>query len=761
MSNDQVSTYLKDLRANRPARPTGSRPYPGKAAAVSDQSDNLPPRASSAFSMRTPVEHDVEDRRSGSAMSHRRANSQASAGAMGRPLAQEPRTHSIRKNVFPAQIHARTISIPASPALSYRENGQRRHEKEEARALREALQKMDIEDDVGLHQAAQDEATQLVWMHQNPGQAFKNPYAPYQNPDANKGSQSPVKNGSREYDPLTNKFSQSTGSSISSDGNSSPESLRKRSSLAGPSKKNLKVNFKLPELEESVAPEPQTVSSDSFKGILKNPKEQIYEEPIETKKKPEPKKEPEPKSEFSKSDSSAMKNKPRNALGRIPRPLPWLQNRVHSSPMMDKISRFETPKDTPTKPRNAGYTRNESATPSPTQSQVAGYTRNESPTPSPTESHKAGYARNERATPTPPPEEKDELVSIQDGRERRSDEIRAATSKKRGDRSEKLPMPSAVSDRVGRPIVSFDKTWKPVDQPKPDRPTLPVIEIAPPTIEVSEPTPVPVINIPDIKVPTISEIEASSKQAARPHPTGKKPQSQSRWYSPYTRTGVPTASCERCTLSISGKIVTAGGCRFHPECFTCFHCSTPLECVAFYSEPESNRAERLSKTDSSDIEARVPRFYCHLDFHEMFSPRCKSCKTPIEGEVVVACGAEWHVGHFFCAECGDPFDSQTPFVEKDGFAWCLNCHSRRTAPRCLGCKKQVMDDVVVSAIGGQWHESCFNCHECGEGFGSEGRFFVREGEPKRTAKGRIIGGPVQLAICERCEGIRLKAPGMC
>jgi hypothetical protein len=37
----------------------------------------------------------------------------------------------------------------------------------------------------------------------------------------------------------------------------------------------------------------------------------------------------------------------------------------------------------------------------------------------------------------------------------------------------------------------------------------------------------------------------------------------------------------------------------------------------------------------------------------MFSPRCKSCKTPIEGEVVVACGAEWHVGHFFCAECGD------------------------------------------------------------------------------------------------------------
>ncbi|KAJ5868470.1 hypothetical protein N7534_003023 [Penicillium rubens] len=761
MSNDQVSSYLKDLRANRPARPTGSRPYPGRAAtSTSDLPDSLPPRASSAFSMHKPVEDEIEDhRRSGSAMSHRRANSHVpSGGAMGRPLAQEPRTHSIRKNVFPAEIHARTIPIPASPALSYRENGQRRHDKEEARALRDALQKMDVEDDMSLHQAAQDEATELVWMHQNPGQAFKNPYAPYKNPDANRRSQSPVRNDSRAYNLSTNRFSQSTGSSVSSDGNSSPESTRKRSSLAGPSKKNLKVNFKLPdeEPEQSVAPSSRTVSGDSSKGIFRNPNDQIYEEPNNTQK------EPEAKPDFSKSDSSALKNKPRNALGRVPKPLPWLQNRAHSSPVMDKISRFEIQKNPPTQSRNPGYTRNGSATPPPTQS------------------NNAGYTRNERATPTPPLEEKDQPVPTEDVRERRSDDIRAATSKKRGDRSEKLPMPSAVSDRVGRPIVSFDQSWKPTEQPKPERPSLPVIEVATPTIEVSapsievsEPPPVPVINVPDTKVPTISEIEAPSKQSTRPvpQPTRNNPtkpafprqqgsDSQSRWHSPYTRSGVPTASCELCTLSIAGKIVTAGGCRFHPECFTCFHCHTALECVAFYQEPEASRAERL-ETEANDLEARVPRFYCHLDFHELFSPRCKSCKTPIEGEVVVACGAEWHVGHFFCAECGDPFDSQTPFVEKDGFAWCLRCHSRRTAPRCLGCKQHVMDEVVITAIGGQWHERCFNCHECGDGFGPEGRFFVREGEPKRTAKGRIIGGPVQLAICERCEGIRLKAPGMC
>jgi hypothetical protein len=186
-----------------------------------------------------------------------------------------------------------------------------------------------------------------------------------------------------------------------------------------------------------------------------------------------------------------------------------------------------------------------------------------------------------------------------------------------------------------------------------------------------QPPPIPVINVPDIKEPTISEFSEPAQQqskSARPLPSAnghrqapprrQAQDPQSRSYTPYTRPGVPTASCESCSTGISGKIVTAGGCRFHPECFTCFHCQTPLECVAFYEEPEASRAERLANAPEEDN--GVPRFYCHLDFHEMFSPRCKSCKTPIEGEVVVACGAEWHVGHFFCAECGDVCSDSSP-----------------------------------------------------------------------------------------------------
>ncbi|RLM00477.1 hypothetical protein CFD26_107784 [Aspergillus turcosus] len=684
-----------------------------------------------------PTAPEVERPRASSSLSNRRPfEPQVSLGSSaGRPLVQEPRTVPIRKNVSPSHVFTRPS--PPSPNAVYRESGQRRVEKEEARSLRDALHELDLHDETRLHQAAQDEATELVWMHQNPGMPYKNPYAPYHNPDLDRSSQEPKSAG--------RSLSQNNRSTSDSSSDIHFADVAKSSSP----RKNVRVDFALPAEESPSISRGSGNSclsrfgSESSKGIFRNPHDSIYEEPKDPRGPEE-----DGRPEFSRSDSSALRAKPRNALPRGSRPLP---GRLSSLPFVDKLARFELHKHHPTQSRNPDYKTND-------------------PLPQAAPDEDADKEQAVQAVPT------------KNGIEIRSEDIRAATSKKLKDRSTKLPMPTAVSNRVGRPIVSFDPTWKPTEAPSPQKrdslrqgsasPTPPP-QPAAPTIEVSEPPTIPVINVPDEKEPTISEMAApyqKERGGTRPLPdpasTKHRPQSfpqkaaqssQKSWLSTYTRSGVPTAKCESCSLPIAGKIVTAAGARFHPECFVCHHCHTPLECVAFYQEPDAKRNERLAEAPSDDDEARVLRFYCHLDFHEMFSPRCKSCKTPIEGEIVVACGAEWHVGHFFCAECGDPFDSNTPFVEKDGFAWCLQCHSRRTAPRCLGCKKPVLEDVVISAVGGQWHGECFVCHECGDGFGPDGRYFVREGEPKRTSKGRIIGGPVQLAVCERCESIRLKA----
>ncbi|KAF9696112.1 hypothetical protein EKO04_005757 [Ascochyta lentis] len=301
-----------------------------------------------------------------------------------------------------------------------------------------------------------------------------------------------------------------------------------------------------------------------------------------------------------------------------------------------------------------------------------------------------------------------------------------------------------------------------------------------PTISVND-TPAPTVKAPSPSIPAINVSDSPSSTRPLPDPRnytkrsfGAPPVSASQpsrplpnnarthWTPTTVRTG---AQCTHCALPIAGRIVSAAGCRFHPECFACYQCGEKLECVAFYPEPSAKHAarvdriraraagqdiefvpgwdtaEKMQQLEDQDGTDESPRFYCHLDFHECFSPRCKSCKTPIEGEVVVACGAEWHPGHFFCAQCGDPFDSSTPFVEKDGYAWCVNCHTNRYSAKCRKCRKPVTD-TVVKALGSEWHVGCFCCIECSGPF-DDGRYFLR--------------GDSQDPVCVKCEERRLKA----
>jgi hypothetical protein len=73
-------------------------------------------------------------------------------------------------------------------------------------------------------------------------------------------------------------------------------------------------------------------------------------------------------------------------------------------------------------------------------------------------------------------------------------------------------------------------------------------------------------------------------------------------------------TCASCDKPISGNVLTALGKKWHPDHFVCKHCGIPLEHVSFF---ENNGNP-----------------YCHLDFHELFSPKCGHCNTPIEGVIL-------------------------------------------------------------------------------------------------------------------------------
>ncbi|KAG4302450.1 hypothetical protein PCK1_001286 [Pneumocystis canis] len=154
----------------------------------------------------------------------------------------------------------------------------------------------------------------------------------------------------------------------------------------------------------------------------------------------------------------------------------------------------------------------------------------------------------------------------------------------------------------------------------------------------------------------------------------------------------PNFLCGTCYKNLgSGKIISVSGKKYHLDCFFCVHCMTNLEHVAFYEHEH--------------------KLYCHLDYHELFSPKCKSCGTSIEDKAIFALGNYYHPFHFFCAGCGDPFDENISFIEKDKYAWCQRCFEKKYCPKCEKCQKSIVNDLV-HAMDSNWHTKCFTCSIC-------------------------------------------------
>ncbi|KAI1325264.1 hypothetical protein F5Y16DRAFT_378362 [Xylariaceae sp. FL0255] len=351
------------------------------------------------------------------------------------------------------------------------------------------------------------------------------------------------------------------------------------------------------------------------------------------------------------------------------------------------------------------------------------------------------------------------------------------------------PSPSASQRQQQQPSRGGPSPIPSIQIETDDRPEIPSIAVSDdtggppiPTIvlpgdETETGTTINNPSIPMIITPDDNPMTTTKPSSARPLPTpastpshlrnargGGRPLPQGHWSPAAGASPRATAACHECGHPIVGRFVALKGAseRFHPQCFRCYSCGTGLEALEISPEPDNFRSARLERiarraageildenpgeTMAEDGDSRL-RFYCHLDWHELFAPRCKHCKTPILGEHIVALGGQhFHHGHFFCAECGDPFGPGNTHIEKDGYAWCVNCQTKRTerrAPKCKRCKKPTVGQYVI-ALGGEWHDECFRCADCGGGF-DDGQVF-----PVERSDGATV-------LCTGCRARELKA----
>eukprot|EP01012_Entosiphon_sulcatum_P023717 TRINITY_DN28823_c0_g1_i1.p1 TRINITY_DN28823_c0_g1~~TRINITY_DN28823_c0_g1_i1.p1 ORF type:complete len:372 (-),score=54.88 TRINITY_DN28823_c0_g1_i1:79-1194(-) len=151
--------------------------------------------------------------------------------------------------------------------------------------------------------------------------------------------------------------------------------------------------------------------------------------------------------------------------------------------------------------------------------------------------------------------------------------------------------------------------------------------------------------------------------------------------------------CTKCSMVVVGKCVSAMGKKWHPRCLACVVCHLPIS----------------GGDDLAVDEGLVFHKPC-LQKSEGF-PRCPKCKEECEGAFMEAMEMAWHPQCFLCAFCSNPLEGS--YATKDGLAYHQQCHDNKLAAEevCDACGKQLGPDAL-QAIGHSYHSACFQCNFC-------------------------------------------------
>lgn len=771
------------------ARPGGARPQPSGARPA--------PSRTSTGRYSLDATSQAESHTSAApthARAPSRAPSQAPSVGAGSVTSRYSMSSTRGRDYYPAQATQPLKPSDVVPTATYMERGQRWMEKEESCSLRDAMEDMDLrktpketpadDEDSRIYNAALDEAAELVWQHQNPGKV-QQPDGPYRyRPHLRKNSYAHARTASAgQYgeDIAASGLARDSGSrsvsgsSTDSDGNSrrgrlSMDSTRSKSKPYG-SVGSRSVTHAESRRRSSMRRNISGEVERPFSG------DQIWEEPESSSTHGSVR--------TGRASPDKLGSRAQNPLNRV-----RFQDSREGVVSGKPLDRVEIQRNPPSQSRDGQYTTNADLAPTTADDrverkngvEVRGQDIREatsirlkdrsSKLPEPTAvsdspgrpivSFDANWRAPDESTDTNP--------------EQRQQQEEAASPSPSRFQSNSQPQPQPQPMVIPTIAVEEGPTPQPRASPDASVPTIsidgpgdvsprPLPSINVPTIAVDEPSGsnnIPTIVTPD-DTPSQGSQHASSHKGMRQQRPQQVPRPQSHWSRAPRDPGHGRTMCHECGFPIEGRFVAlAGGSeRFHPQCLSCFTCGTRLEAMEISPEPQQVRNERvlrIQRRAAGEILEETPgmtmaedgddrlRFYCHLDWHELFAPRCKHCRTPILGEHIVALGQHWHYGHFFCAECGNPFEHGMTHIEKDGYAWCVKCQTKRTerrAPKCRKCRTAVIGEYI-QALGGEWHEHCFRCAEC-QGSFEDGQIF-----PKEIPCGMMV------VLCTPCRAKELK-----
>ena len=136
----------------------------------------------------------------------------------------------------------------------------------------------------------------------------------------------------------------------------------------------------------------------------------------------------------------------------------------------------------------------------------------------------------------------------------------------------------------------------------------------------------------------------------------------------------PPERCEMCGLSLIDDITLAENKKYHPGCFLCKHCRSPLR-GQFYRGPQGG-------------------YYCERDYFAVYGSKCLVCNAIIKDDCISADGKDFHVACARCAQCqkairhGEKLGmlGDALYCERDYLEQAKLQHAKATSPKVAHAK---------------------------------------------------------------------------
>eukprot|EP01006_Ploeotia_vitrea_P016273 TRINITY_DN46854_c0_g1_i1.p1 TRINITY_DN46854_c0_g1~~TRINITY_DN46854_c0_g1_i1.p1 ORF type:complete len:266 (-),score=8.78 TRINITY_DN46854_c0_g1_i1:103-900(-) len=188
----------------------------------------------------------------------------------------------------------------------------------------------------------------------------------------------------------------------------------------------------------------------------------------------------------------------------------------------------------------------------------------------------------------------------------------------------------------------------------------------------------------------------------------------------------PTLRCKRCKQNVDSiSRVFIGSEPFHPKCLQCSVCHTENTelYLNFKGNPVCERCAyqlpEYKKWSAQQKAARSPRGAVEI------IEKCMACDTNLEGKIITAMGRRYHSKCFVCSACGQSFETDTKFAERDGKPFHLSC-ATHVGPlleagggtgktlKCTRCGTLIKGGTEYTTIPamGTFHKHCVTCSKC-------------------------------------------------